>query len=362
VGHADAPQYLKFRFIISTNNREYKKDLSLQLEALEIIKQKNLFKNNAITSRIYPNVANAYAANGNMDLAYLYADLTLKAKDSLAKERNMLFVSGVQHKIDVEKHNSELQKKELEVKQQKLYRNSFLGGFTVMLLFAVVFFAQRNKIKKGKKQSDELLLNILPIDIAEELKLKGSAEAKQFDEVTVMFTDFKGFTKISEKLTPAELVAEIDACFKEFDAIISKYTIEKIKTIGDSYMCVGGLPKSNSTHATDIVSAAIEFQEFMKEHLAQTLKSGKEPFEMRIGIHTGSVVAGIVGLKKFAYDIWGDTVNIASRMESSGEEGKINISGTTYQHIKDRFTCAYRGKIQAKNKGEIDMYFVERAC
>jgi class 3 adenylate cyclase len=175
-----------------------------------------------------------------------------------------------------------------------------------------------------------------------------------------MFTDFKGFTRISEKLTPAELVTEIDTCFKAFDTIITKYNIEKIKTIGDSYMCVGGLPKANSTHAKDVVQAALEIQAFMNNHLAERLASGKEPFEMRIGIHSGSVVAGIVGLKKFAYDIWGDTVNIASRMESSGIEGKINISGATYEHVKNEFTCVYRGKIDAKNKGEIDMYFVER--
>ncbi len=210
-----------------------------------------------------------------------------------------------------------------------------------------------------KKKSDELLLNILPEEVAEELKAKGSADAKQFDEVTVMFTDFKGFTSISERLTPSELVAEIHTCFKAFDNIITKYNIEKIKTIGDSYMCAGGLPVANKTNPDDVVNAAIEIQQFMLEHLYQRRKENKEVFEIRIGIHTGPVVAGIVGVKKYAYDIWGDTVNIASRMESSGEPGKVNISGSTYALIKDKFKCLHRGKVQAKNKGEIDMYFVE---
>ncbi len=205
-----------------------------------------------------------------------------------------------------------------------------------------------------------MLLNILPSEVAEELKQKGSAEAKQFDDVSVMFTDFKDFTRISEKLSPSELVAEIHVCFKAFDIIISNHNIEKIKTIGDSYMCAGGLPVANKTNATDVVSAAMEIQKFMEEHFQLRTNAGKEPFEIRIGVHTGPIIAGIVGVKKFAYDIWGDTVNIASRMESSSEAGKVNISGSTYELVKNKFNCTYRGKIQAKNKGEIDMYFVER--
>ncbi len=215
------------------------------------------------------------------------------------------------------------------------------------------------ELRNEKKKSDDLLLNILPSEVANELKENGSAAAKHFDEVTVMFTDFKGFTQISEKLTPTELVDEIHACFKAFDHIIEKHNIEKIKTIGDSYMCAGGLPVVNRTNATDVISAAMEIQQFMQQHSHQRKREGKEIFEIRIGIHTGPVVAGIVGVKKFAYDIWGDTVNIASRMESSGEVGKVNISGSTFELVKDKFNCIHRGKIQAKNKGEIDMYFVE---
>jgi len=227
-----------------------------------------------------------------------------------------------------------------------------------MIVFSLIVFRQRNKISKEKQRSDELLLNILPSEVAEELKEKGSADAKLFDDVTVMFTDFKGFTTIAEKLSAKDLVGEINYCFSAFDNIIHKYGIEKIKTIGDAYMAAGGLPVANKTHAKDVVSAAIEINKFMEEHKQQRLREGKEIFEIRIGIHTGPVVAGIVGIKKFAYDIWGDTVNLASRMESSGETGKVNISGSTYEFVRNDFTCTYRGKIQAKNKGEVDMYFV----
>ena len=227
------------------------------------------------------------------------------------------------------------------------------------LIFLMVYYFVGKK-NFFQARSEALLINILPFEIAEELKKNGSAEAKQFSEVTVMFTDFEDFTKISERLTPPELVEEIHSCFTAFDSIISKHNIEKIKTIGDSYMCAGGLPVANTTHAIDVVSAALEIQQFMQEHLRQRINAGKETFDLRIGIHTGPVVAGIVGIKKFAYDIWGDTVNIASRMESSGEAGKINISGATYELVMDRFNCSYRGKIPAKNKGEIDMYFVEK--
>jgi adenylate cyclase len=226
------------------------------------------------------------------------------------------------------------------------------------LIFMMVYYFVMKK-NFFQARSESLLLNILPKEIAEELKSKGKAEAKHFDEVTVMFTDFKNFTQIAEKLTPVELVNEIDTIFKAFDNIIGEHNIEKIKTIGDSYMCVGGLPVPNSTHASDVVTAALKILQYIDQQIQKRKSEGKDPFEIRIGIHTGPVVAGIVGKTKFAYDIWGDTVNLASRMESSGEPGKLNISGTTYEKVKNRFHCTHRGKIKAKNKGEVDMYFVE---
>lgn len=204
------------------------------------------------------------------------------------------------------------------------------------------------------------MLNILPDEVAQELKLNGSTEARQMDEVTVLFTDFKGFTEVAATLTPKELVEEINECFSTFDRIVEKYNVEKIKTIGDAYMAAGGLPKSNDTHAEDVVKAAFEIQLYMEKLKARRILENKLFFEIRMGIHTGPVVAGIVGVKKFAYDIWGDTVNTASRMESSGEIGKVNVSGTTYNLVKNLFSCQYRGKVLAKGKGEIDMYFIER--
>jgi class 3 adenylate cyclase len=218
---------------------------------------------------------------------------------------------------------------------------------------------QRNEAVKQRKRSDELLLNILPAEIAEELKATGAAKAHHIDEVTVLFTDMKDFTLLSEKLTPEELVSELNECFSAFDQIVEKYGLEKIKTIGDAYMAAGGLPSPNTTNPQDVVKCAIEILSFMKELNEGKKLQGKTRLDLRIGIHTGPVVAGIVGLKKFAYDIWGNTVNIANRMEKSGEVGKINISKATFDLVKDQFPCRYRGKIDAKNMGMIDMYFVD---
>ena len=212
-----------------------------------------------------------------------------------------------------------------------------------------------------KRKSDELLLNILPEEIAEELKLKGSSVARRYPSVTVMFTDFKDFTRISEELTPEQLVQEIDHCYRAFDGIVEKHGLEKIKTMGDAYICAGGLPVMNFTHPEDMVKAALEIRDFMKAYGAERRSMQAPFFEIRIGIHTGPVVAGIVGSKKFAYDIWGDAVNLAARMESSGEVGKVNISGATFHMIKDKFNCAHRGQIEAKNKGGVDMYFAEHS-
>ena len=216
---------------------------------------------------------------------------------------------------------------------------------------------QHGELKLEKKKSDDLLRNILPEEIAEELKEKGTSAAKYFDHVSVLFTDFVAFTKAGERMTPQELVNELHACFKAFDGIMSKYNIEKIKTIGDAYLAVCGLPVADERHAEHMVKAAQEIVQFMK---ARKLELGDKTFEIRIGIHSGAVVAGIVGVKKFAYDIWGDTVNTAARMEQNGEAGKINISETTFEIVKDKFDCTYRGQITAKNKGELKMYFVEK--
>jgi adenylate cyclase len=314
----------------------------------------------------YKNLAHIYSKLGNYKAAYDNEVLFKQYYDSIYNKENEKKLTSLQMQYDFDKKQDSIKSEQVkkdalttkEIEDQKRIRNYILGGLGIVLFFLIFVFIQRNKIAKEKNRSDGLLLNILPSEVAEELKEKGSAEAKSFDDVTVIFTDFKSFTAISEKLTAKELVSEIDYCFKGFDAIIEKYGIEKIKTIGDSYMAAGGLPVANKTHAKDVMNAALEIIKFMENHKYQRIKENEPVFEIRIGINTGPVVAGIVGVKKFAYDIWGDTVNLASRMESSGEPGRVNISGSTYELVKNDFTCTYRGKIQAKNKGEVDMYFI----
>lgn len=216
----------------------------------------------------------------------------------------------------------------------------------------------RTETEQEKIKSEKLLLNILPEEIAKELKEQGSTKPVFYESVSVMFTDFKGFTKIAESLSPTELITELDGCFSYFDSLMERYNLEKLKTIGDSYMCAGGIPMANKTHPIDCILAALEIQAVMNQ--VKELKEGLgHPYwELRLGIHTGPLIAGVIGEKKFAYDVWGDTVNTASRMESSGIIGKVNISSATYEFVKDFFNCEYRGKVQAKNKGEVEMYFV----
>ena len=216
---------------------------------------------------------------------------------------------------------------------------------------------EKNRIIQEERQrSENLLLNILPYSIAEELKTLGHANTRRYDSVSVLFADFKNFTAIAEKLTPEELVSELDLCFKGFDKIMGKYGMEKIKTIGDAYMCACGLPTPNPAHARNVIMAAREMVELVNNALQ--MEDGLNHFEIRIGIHTGPVVAGIVGIKKWQYDIWGDTVNIAARMESASKPGRINLSETTYREIESEFLCEYRGEIEVKNRGALKMYFL----
>jgi class 3 adenylate cyclase len=240
-----------------------------------------------------------------------------------------------------------------------------IGGFVLLLaggLYSRLMHLRKSKaaLQVEKDRSDNLLLNILPEEIAQELKDKGKADARDFDMVSILFTDFKGFTEQSAKLSAADLVHEINHCFEAFDGIMEKYGIEKIKTIGDAYMAAGGLPVPTDDSVKNTVLAALEMQTFIAKRKALNDASNKAAFEMRVGIHTGPVVAGIVGVKKFQYDIWGDTVNTASRMESAGEVGKVNISQATYELLQDdqQFAFENRGKIEAKGKGEMEMWFV----
>lgn len=328
--------------------------------------RKRFDKYGTLSIEIADVLAKIYSATQQYDSAYYYATWRDSQKDSVFNEQKLAAINDLTFSEKIKGTEEKMKQQEYEIRQKQIQMYFLLAGLLLLAVVAYVSyrsFVNKKRdaliIEKEKERSDKLLLNILPAETAEELKSTGTAEAKSFDEVTVMFTDFKNFTQASEKMSAKELVREINYIFSEFDKIISKHNIEKIKTIGDSYMCAGGLPVANKTNATDVISASLEIQKFMKQLKEERQQENKHSFEIRIGCHTGPVVAGIVGIKKFAYDIWGDTVNIASRMESSGEQGKVNISGTTHELVKEKFSCTYRGKIQAKNKGEIDMYFVE---
>lgn len=287
--------------------------------------------------------------------------------------RRQAIFGDYQVQLENERQERALIAQEAQLQRTTLFRNSLMIGALGLLAIALLIYnryriksranqelADKNSIiAKEKKRSDDLLLNILPAETARELKENGKAKAKQYASVTVLFSDIVSFTQIAEALSATELVTLLDDCFRGFDKIALKYGIEKIKTIGDAYMCVGGLPVANETHAYDVVRAGIEMQEFVKNYNLTLATRGLSDLAIRIGIHTGPVVAGIVGSTKFAYDIWGDTVNLAARMESGGAAGQVNISRTTYEQVKDRFSFEERGKIVVKNKGALEMYFVD---
>lgn len=325
----------------------------------------------------YECLYESFKGLGNTRKALEYFELSQTIRDSLnasntaKKLQNIEFQKRVtaDSLLQVERDLKVEMAHRTEVRGKEKNRNIAIGAGLFFLLLAGGFYGRWRYVKKSKAiiekekdRSDNLLLNILPSEIAEELKIKGKADARDFDLVSILFTDFKGFTKVSEKLSAQELLQEINHCFKAFDHICGKFGIEKIKTIGDAYMAAGGLPVPSDTSVKNTVLAALEMQHFISERIIEKHALNETPFEMRLGIHSGPVVAGIVGVKKFQYDIWGDTVNTASRIESSGEIGKVNISQSTFELLKNDpdFSFEHRGKIEAKGKGEIDMYFVSK--
>jgi len=298
--------------------------------------------------------------------AYKYSKINKLYTDSFVlinqnTEINQLVIKNEENLLNFENEKEKLQ---TAIRNQIMLAGISLGA---LILFTISLLIYRNLRKqkhfnellnREKKRSDELLLNVLPAEVAEELKEKGYADAKHFDGVTVLFTDFKDFTLVTEKLAPQELVNELHACFKAFDEIVSRHGIEKIKTVGDAYIAAAGVPVADDRHAVKVVAAAIDIMQFMRERRRLL---GEKSFEIRIGINTGSVVAGIVGVKKFAYDIWGDAVNIAARMEQNCETGRINISESTFNLVHQKYACYYRGEIDAKNKGMLKMYYIKES-
>ena len=254
---------------------------------------------------------------------------------------------------------------DLELNRQKFAKNALIAGLgLVSLIIFILYRDYLNKTKTNKlldsqkAQIQSLLSNILPDEVAQELQRDGAATPRYYESASVLFTDFKSFTALADRMSPQEVVAELNDCFIEFDAITEKYNIEKIKTIGDAYMCAAGIPVPDPNHYHNIIKAGKEIQAYILRRNKERMAEGLPPWEIRIGIHVGPLVAGVVGKKKYAYDIWGSTVNIACRMESNGEPGQINISSATYELIKDEYECTHRGKIYAKNVGDIDMYFL----
>lgn len=314
-------------------------------------------------SHAYLQLSDIQKANGNPDEALVLYKNHVVYKDSLHNHETIQQMADTRSEFEIAMKQREIDGLNNQKANQKIMVIAIVIALFLMSLLAIGLFhrfrfIQKTNliIEKEMNRSDHLLYNILPLETAQELKECGKVKAKKFESVTVLFTDFKEFTLHSEHLSPEKLVASVNFYFSKFDEIIGKYGLEKIKTIGDSYMCAGGLPFPCHNHPVKIVLAAFEIVEFMEE-VKLSKKHDFAHFDIRIGVNTGPVVAGVVGSKKFAYDIWGDAVNIASRMETNCESGKINVSENTYEKIKENFDCEYRGEIQAKNKGRLKMYY-----
>jgi len=306
-----------------------------------------------------------FEAKGDFERSNAYLKKFYTNRDSIVNIRAVRQIAGL-------RTNYEVSQKQIEVdllsQKQKVQRIQVVATIIAIVLIAMLAFGlyRRNIfirktssiIQSERDRSNKLLLNILPEETAQELMDNGKVKAKKINKVSVLFTDFKGFTRLSADLSPEKLVESVNFYYSRFDQIVEKFGLEKIKTMGDAYMMAGGLPFPTEDHALKIVGAAFEISEFVSEAKKKSAV-GIMHFDIRIGINTGPVVAGVVGIKKFAYDIWGDTVNIASRMESNSEPGKINVSEATYQLIKHKYKCTYRGEIEAKNKGKLKMYFVD---
>ena len=343
-------EYLLYLAEIKVNQGEYEAAFELANKSLQMAENLGLKKEISQANLRLSQIAE-YQEDHESSLQYY--------KSHVALRESIHSLESVQEMADM-RTDFEVSQKQLEVdllNTQKRTQRIIMYSLGFFLLLSFIYY---RRLSKEKSRSDLLLLNILPSRTAKELKEKGKVEARKFEAVTVMFTDFQAFTRHSQNLSPEKLVKSVDYFFSAFDTIIEKYGLEKIKTIGDAYMCTGGLNSKGPLQPVKVIHAAFEILDFVKNE-SDSDNDDIAHFDIRIGINTGPVVAGVVGTKKFAYDIWGDTVNVAARMETNSQAGMINISDNTYQLVKDQFECEYRGEIDVKNKGMMKMYFVLRS-
>ena len=372
----DAQRRLENRLAAAeADNRKLRESLAAATGQTQLLE--NTYQNQIkdVQSKTQQELSQKEAAISQISQEKQRADSLVRTKgrlvDYLTKDQmaDSIVRVGLEREYQVQKRRTA--EAELAQKKSQYFNNLLALAGSFVLLLALIFYyryrskrrsvdvlAQKNQvIEAEQKRSNNLLLNILPPAIAEELKTRNKVAARKYEQATVMFVDFKGFTNLSELLSPELLVEELDYCFSDFDNIISRYRVEKIKTIGDAYMCASGLSDMN-TSPSDMVKAALEIQDFMLAMKAERMSRAMPFFEARVGIHVGPVVAGVVGAKKFAYDIWGDTVNVAARMEEACDPGKVNVSEDAYWLAKYEFEWQSRGKVAAKNKGTMDMYYV----
>ena len=362
--------YLTFMSDIYADKGDWPSAFGFAQKSLDLAKQHGLKEQ---IGDAYLKLSELYEKRGNTSEALKYFQNYITYRDSVNNIEKVREMANLRADFEVSQAQTEvdLLQKESEIQLLKDKRQRIIIYATILALvfiFVLLFFLYRRYsfvketntiIEEEKNRSDSLLLNILPKETAQELKETGQVEAKKFESITVLFTDFKDFTRSSADLSPENLVRSVDYYFSRFDEVMEKHGLEKIKTMGDAYMCTGGLHLNTEDHAIRMVHAAFEIIQITEEVKIND-QDNIMPYEIRIGINTGPVVAGVVGTQKFAYDIWGDTVNVAARMETNSETGKINISENTYELIKDEFECEYRGKMKVKNKGMMKMYYVNK--
>ncbi|MDM8561218.1 adenylate/guanylate cyclase domain-containing protein, partial [Candidatus Parabeggiatoa sp. HSG14] len=353
--------------------QSYEPALSYLEQGLKIAKQleaKELIREN------YEFFSDLYSAMKSYKKALKYYKLSSKVKSQILTAKSRQTIADLQTKYETEKKEKRIELlkkdndiKQLELKRQEILRHSLQGwiffAFVLAFFMYYLYFLKKkahltlkdahNLIKLEKEKSDKLLLNVLPIKVANDLKEKGKTKPESFDNVTTYFSDIVGFTNLSSQMEPKILIDELNNIFTAFDNIIEKHQCERIKTIGDAYLCVCGMPEKNPHHAENVIKSAIEIIKYLR----QRNQNSEVQWEIRIGIHTGSVVGGIVGIKKYIYDVFGDTINTTSRMEANSESMKINISETTYQLVKDKFKIVERGMKLVKGKGNMKMYFID---